>query len=167
MQVLSRKLGFALTGLAAAVALAVPTAGQADPAPSTVLLHTETTIPKLLTDNPSGIVTMEQAPLGGKLNQRWVKIETSNGYATYSSVSSINAGKPRCLTGRGLQGLPVVTAELCVPGSTKQQWRLGVSGDFQLRLNGLVAGVNSANNTGVLMQFFAAKPDQKWHTHAA
>jgi hypothetical protein len=30
-----------------------------------------------------------------------------------------------------------------------------------------VAAVNSANNTGVQMQFFTAKPDQKWHTHAA
>jgi hypothetical protein len=167
MQVLPRKLGVALTGLAAAAALAVPMAGQADAASSTVLLHTQTTIPKLLTDNPNGLVTMEQAPLGGNLNQRWVKTDTSSGYATYSSVSSINAGKPRCLTGRGLQGFPVVTAEFCVPGATKQQWRLGVSGDFQLRLNGLVAGVNSANNTGVLMQFFTVQPDQKWHTHAA
>jgi hypothetical protein len=82
-------------------------------------------------------------------------------------VSAIAAGKPRCRTGRGLQGFPLVTAEPCVPGSAKQQWRLGVSGDFQVRLNGLVATVNSANNTGVLMQFFTAKPDQKWHTHPA
>jgi len=29
-----------------------------------------------------------------------------------------------------------------------------------LRLNGLVAGVNSATNTGVLMQFFTGTPDQ-------
>jgi hypothetical protein len=167
MQVLPRKLGLALTGIAAAAALAVPMAGQADAATSTVLLHTNTTIPKLLTDNPNGIVTMQPAPLGGNPNQRWVKTDTSSGYATYTSVSSITAGKPRCLTGRGITGLPVVTAESCVPGATKQQWRLGVSGDFQLRLNGLVAGVNSANNSGVLMQFFTAKPDQKWHTHPA
>ncbi|HEY6691526.1 MAG TPA: hypothetical protein VI006_01670 [Solirubrobacteraceae bacterium] len=43
----------------------------------------------------------------------------------------------------------MVTAEFCVPGATKQQWKLGVSGDLQLRLNGLVAGGNSANNSGV------------------
>ncbi len=167
MQVLRLKLSIALTGLAAAAALAVPMAGHADAATSTVLLHTETTIPKLLTDKATGLVAMEQAPVGGNLNQRWVKTDTSSGYATYSSVSSINAGKPRCLTGRGLQGFPVVTAEACVSGSTNQQWRLGVSGDFQLRLNGLVAGVNSANNSGVLMQFFSFKPDQRWHTHPA
>jgi len=168
MQVLPRrKLGVALTGLAAAAALAVPMAGQADAATSTVLLHTQTTIPKLLTDNPNGLVTMTPAPLGGNLNQRWVKTDTSGGYATYSCVSSIKAGKPRCLTGRGLQGFPVVTAEFCIPGATKQQWRLGVSGDFQLRLNGLVAGVNPANNSGVLMQFFTGTADQKWHTHPA
>ena len=168
MQVLSRRLGVGLTGLAAAAALAVPMAGQADAATSTVLLHTQTTIPKLLTESPSGLVTMEQAPLGGNPNQRWVKTDTDSGFATYTSVSSIGPGKkPHCLTGRGAQGFPVVTAEICVPGATKQQWRLGVSGDFQLRLNGLVAGVNSSNNSGVLMQFFTAKPDQKWHTHPA
>lgn len=125
MRVFPRKLGLAFTGLAAAAALAVPMAGQADAATSTVLLHTQTTIPKLLTDNASGLVTMQPAPLGGNPNQRWVKTDTSNGYATYSSVSSINAGKPRCLTGRGLQGAPVVTAESCIAGSLKQQWRLG------------------------------------------
>jgi hypothetical protein len=167
MHALSRTLGLALAGAGAAAALAVPMAGQADAATSTVLLHTQTTIPKLLTDNPSGVVTMEKAPLGGNLNQRWVRTDTSSGYATYASVSSIDAGKPRCLTGRGIQGFPVVTAESCVPGATRQQWKLGVSGDLQLRLNGLVAGVNAANNSGVLMQFFTAKPDQKWHTHPA
>lgn len=167
MQILSRRLGVTLTGAAAAAALAIPMAGQADAATSTVLLHTNTTIPKLLTENPSALVTMEPAPLGGNLNQRWVKTDTDSGYATYTSVSSIVPGKkPHCLTGRGLQGAPVVTAEFCIPGAAKQQWRLGASGDFQLRLNGLVAGV-SANNTGVLMQFFTAKPDQKWHTHPA
>lgn len=167
MQVLPRKLTVALTGLAATAALAVPMAGQADAATSTVLLHTPTTISKWLTDTPSSLVMMQPGPAGGNPNQRWVKTDTSNGYATYSSVSSINAGKPRCLTGRGLQGAPVVTAEPCVAGATKQQWRLGVSGDFQLRLNGLVAGVNAGTNTGVLMQFFTANPNQKWHTHPA
>jgi hypothetical protein len=168
MQVLTRKLALALTGLAAAAALAIPMAGQADAATSTVLLHTQNTIPQLLTENPSGLVTMDPAPLGGLPTQRWVKTDTDSGYATYTSVSSIIPGKkPHCLTGRGLQGFPVVTAEFCVPGAAKQQWKLGVSGDFQLRLNGLVAGVNSANNSGVLMQFFTAQPGQKWHTHPA
>ena len=63
MQVLSRRLGVGLAGLAAAAALTVAMAGQADAATSTVLLHTQTTIPKLLTETPSGLVTMEQAPL--------------------------------------------------------------------------------------------------------
>jgi hypothetical protein len=64
--------------------------------------------------------------------------------------------------------LPVVAAEKCVAGATNQQWRLGVSGDFQLRLNGLVAKHNTAGmGTGVLMSFFTAQSNQKWHTHAA
>ena len=168
MQILSRRQGVTLTALAAAAALAVPMAGQADAATSTVLLHTQTSIPQLLTDTSSGVTSMDPAPLGGNPNQRWVKTDTDSGYATYSSVSSINAGTPRCLTGRGLQGFPVVTAEKCLPGSTKQQWRIGVSGDFQLRLNGLVAAHNTAGNgRGVLMQFFTGQAHQRWHTHPA
>ena len=164
MQVLPRKLGIALTGLAAAAGLAVPMAGQADAATSTVLLHTQTTIPKLLTDNPNGVVSMAQAPPGGNPNQRWVKTEQRLRDLLQHVLDHRRQAalphRPRA------PRLPLVTAEPCVPGSAKQQWRLGVSGDFQLRLNGLVAAVNSAN-TGVLMQFFTAKPDQKWHTHAA
>ena len=54
-------------------------------------------------------------------------------------------------------------------GATNQQWRLGVSGDFQLRLNGLVAGKHNTagNQTGVLMSLFTSQNNQKWHTHAA
>jgi hypothetical protein len=60
-----------------------------------------------------------------------------------------------------------VTAEKCVAGAKNQEWKLGVSGDFQLRLNGLVAKHNTAGNgTGVLMSLFTAAPNQKWHTHA-
>ena len=77
--------------------------------------------------------------------------------ATYSS----SFGLARFIGGLGF---PVPAALL---GRLAVEVRLGVSGDFQLRLNGLVAGVNSANNTGVLMQFFTFKPDQRWHTHAA
>jgi hypothetical protein len=147
-----RKLTITVAAVAT-VALSAGFAGQADAATSTVLLHTQTSIPQLLTDTPSGVTSMDPAPVGGNPNQRWVKTDTDSGYATYSSVSSISAGSPRCLTGRGIQGFPVVTAEKCIPvsnpASTKQQWKLGVSGDLQLRLNGLVAGVNSANNSGV------------------
>jgi hypothetical protein len=46
-------------------------------------------------------------------------------------------------------GLPRGDRGVLRPGATKQQWKLGVSGDLQLRLNGLVAGGNSANNSGV------------------
>ncbi len=58
-----------------------------------------------------------------------------------------------------------MTAEKCFPGATKQQWNLGVGGDLKLQLNGLVAQVNPSTLTGVLMAFFTANPNQKWHTH--
>ena len=83
--------------------------------------------------------------------------DTTNGYATYKSVAS-----GHCLTGHGLQGFPVVTAQKCVAGALNQQWKLGVLGDFQLRLNGLVIKhkTTSGNGTGVEMSFFTASLDQ-------
>ena len=61
-----------------------------------------------------------------------------------------------------------MTVERCVAGNTAQQWRLGVSGDLQLRKNGLVAEVNTASaSLGVRMAFFQVKPNQKWFRRAA
>ena len=81
--------------------------------------------------------------------QKWLKTTTDSGFAVYTNVKT-----GHCLTGRGLQGAPIVTAEKCFPGATKQQWNLGVSGDLKLRLNGFVAQVNPSTLTGVLMAFF-------------
>ena len=144
-----RRIAFLLTGLVAVLALA----GPANAATSQVKLRNQATGTKLLTKDPSSLVSMKSA---GAPNQMWTKTDTTNGYATYS----IGTG---CLTGRGLQGFPVVTVEKCIAGATKQQWRRGVSGDLQLRLNGLVAEVNTASAANqVRMAFFVAKPNQKW-----
>ncbi|HEY6887439.1 MAG TPA: RICIN domain-containing protein [Solirubrobacter sp.] len=146
----------------AALALSAGFAGQAQAATSTVRLHTAADTTRFLSDSASGVTSMNKVNASDPL-QKWRKTDTTSGYATYTNVST-----GRCLTGRGLQGFPVVTSETCKAGATNQQWRLGVSGDFQLRLNGLVASHNTAGNgTGVLMSLFTAKPNQKWHTHAA
>ena len=146
----------------AALALSAGFAGQAQAATSTVRLHTAADTTKSLSDTPSGVTSMNQT-LTSDLNQKWRKTDTNSGYATYTNVAT-----GRCLTGRSLQGFPVVTAEKCIVGATKQQWKLGVSGDFQLRLNGLVAKHNTAGNgSGVLMSLFTAQSNQKWHSHAA
>jgi hypothetical protein len=145
----------------AALALSAGFAGQAQAATSTVRLHTAADTTRFLSDTASGVTSMNKANASDPL-QKWRKTDTTSGYATYTNLST-----GRCLTGRGLQGFPVVTSEKCISGATKQQWRLGVSGDFQLRLNGLVASHNTAGNgTGVLMALFTATPNQKWHTHA-
>ena len=61
-----------------------------------------------------------------------------------------------------------MTAQKCVAGATNQQWRLNVTKDFQLRLNGAAMKHNTAGNgTGVLMALFNGRNDMKWHTHAA
>ena len=71
-------------------------------------------------------------------------------------------------TGRGITGFPVVTSEACKPGALNQQWRLNVTKDLQLRLNGFAAKHNLAGNgTGVLMALFNGRPEMKWHTHPA
>jgi hypothetical protein len=158
-----RRASMIAAGLTAA-ALVVPMAGQASAATTTVQLHTQTSIDRFLTDTPSGVTSMDPANAANP-RQQWRRTDTSSGFATFTSVQSINEGRPRCLTGRGLQGFPVVTAERC-DGTRRQEWRLGVSGDLQLRLNGLVAAHNNAGNfTGVVMQLFTNQSNQKWHTH--
>jgi hypothetical protein len=146
---LIRTLVFAAAGLAVALAFT----GQAKAATTSVKLRNQATGAKLMTKDPSGLVSMKNP---GAANQIWTKTDTTSGYATYS----IGTG---CLTGRSLQGFPVVTVERCVAGATKQQWRRGVSGDLQLRLNGLVAEVDTASAANqVRMAFFVAKPNQRW-----
>ena len=153
MNAVLRRFATGLAGLAAVAALALAIAGPANAATSTVKIRNPASGTRLMTKEASGLVSMKPA---GTANQAWVKTNTSAGYAIYR----IGTG---CLTGRGLQGFPLATVEACVPGSLKQQWRRNVSGDFQLRLNGLVAEVNTASASfGVRMAFFLAKPNQKW-----
>ena len=145
-----------LRGLAATIALVLVMAGTASAATSTVKLRNQATGTKLMTKDPSSLVSMKSASAANQANQTWIKTDTTGSYATYS----IGTG---CLTGRGIQGFPVITVEKCVPGAFKQQWRKGVSGDLQLRLNGLAAEVNTASAAnGLRMAFFTAKPNQKW-----
>ena len=152
-----RKLSLVVATLAASAGLA----GQAEAATSTVRLHTDANTTRYLSDTASGVVSMNVS--SGSAMQRWIKTDTNSGYATYKNKST-----GRCLTGRGLTGFPVVTAQKCVPGATNQQWRLNVTKDFQLRLNGAAAKHNTAGNgTGVLMALFNGRNDMKWHTHAA
>src|SRR3954447_4365420 len=144
-----RNIALLFTGLVFVLTIA----GPAHAATTQVKLRNQATGTRLMTREASSLVSMKPA---GTANQIWTKTDVDQGYSTYSQGNS-------CLTGRGLQGLPVVTAEKCVAGATKQQWRLGVSGELQLRLNGLVAEVNTANAAnGVRMAFFVARPNQKW-----
>src|SRR4051812_15448534 len=106
----------ALVALALTAALSVTTSANA--ATTQVKLRNQATGVKLMTKDASGLVSMKNP---GAANQVWTKTDTDSGYATYS----IGTG---CLTGRGVQGFPVVTVEKCVAGATKQQWRKGVSG---------------------------------------
>jgi Ricin-type beta-trefoil lectin domain len=146
---MTRKIALLFTGLA----LLLVIAGPANAATSQVKLRNLATGTKLLTKDPSGLVSMKDS---GKPNQIWTRTDTSGGYATYSQGTG-------CLTGRGVQGFPVVTVEKCIPGATKQQWRLGVSKDLQLRLNGLAAEVKTTTAAlQVQMAFFTVKPNQRW-----
>jgi hypothetical protein len=148
--------------LAAAVAAIALSATTADAATTTLRLHTQADTTRFMSDSSSAIVTMAKNDTSDA-RQKWRRTDTTSGYATYRNV-----GTGRCLTWRGIQGFPVVSAEMCVAGALNQQWRLGVSGDLQLRLNGLVAKHNTAGNgIGVVMSLFQAASNQKWHTHPA
>jgi len=153
-----RRAGVVLAGLLAAGALT----SQADAATTKLRLHTQADTTRFLAEDPSGLTSMHRSNSSEEA-QKWFQTTTSGGFAIYQ-----NAQTGHCLTGRGLQGAPVVTAEKCITSGSKakQEWKLGVSGDLQLRLNGLVAEVNPANLTGVRMAFFTVKPNQRWHTHS-
>lgn len=149
MNAVLRRVALMLTGLAVVLALA----GPANAATSKVKLRNQATGTKLMTREASSLISMKPA---GAANQIWTRTDTTAGFATYSQGNL-------CLTGRGITGFPLLTAEKCIAGATKQQWRKGVSGDLALRLNGLVAEVNIASGAqNVRMAFFVAKPNQKW-----
>lgn len=164
MHGITRKLTVAF----AAIAMSAGLASQASAATTTVRLHTQADTSKYLTDGAGGLAQMLKSNSSDPA-QRFRKTDTNSGYATYTSVKSLSGVTPRCLTGRGLQGFPVVTVERCVSGALNQQWRLGVSGELQLRLNGLVASHNTAGNgSGVVMAFLQpGAANMKWHTHPA
>ena len=89
--------------------------------------------------------------------EKWRRTDTTSGYAVYQNVET-----GRCLTGRGIEGFPVVTAQACVAGALNQQWRLNVTKDLQLRLNGAAAKHNiGGNGTGVIMALFNARNAMK------
>jgi hypothetical protein len=151
---MTRKIALVFTGLA----LLLVIAGPANAATTQVKLRTQATGVKLMTRDANSLVSMKDP---GAANQIWTRTDTSGGYATYAQGNV-------CLTGRSLQGLPLVTAQKCVPGATNQQWRLGVSKELQLRLNGLVAEVKTASaSLQVQMAFFQVKPNQRWIQLAA
>ena len=158
MHVTFRRLGAAC----AAVAISATLATTADAATTTVKLHTQADNTKFLSDPLFGLAEMRKANAGDQ-TQHWRRSDTTAGYARYQNV-----GTTRCLTGRGIAGFPVVTVETCVAGALNQQWRLGVSGDLWLRLNGLVAMHKLlGNGSAVVMSQFQHEHEQKWHTHPA
>jgi hypothetical protein len=156
MQDITRKAGVALAALT--VALTVAMAGQAQAATTTVRLHTQLTTTKSLGE--LGNLTQLQKTNAIDDAQRWIRTDTSGGFATFRNVKS-----RRCLTGRGLQGFPVVTVEPCTSGTTRQQWRLGPTGDLQLRLNNLVAEPDATFVLKMAVPRFL--PQHRWHTHPA
>jgi hypothetical protein len=148
-----------LTLTVATLAISAGLAGQANAATSVVKLHTDANTTRYLSDSQGGVVTM--APSSGDFAQRWIKTDTSSGYATYKDKLT-----GRCLTGRSPVGFPVVAVQTCVAGALNQQWRLNLSNDFMLRLNGAAARHNTAGiGTGVLMALFNGQSNMKWHTH--
>ena len=145
-----RKIAVLLAGLAVLLVIAGPASADTTQVKLRVLQATGT---KLMTREPSSLISMKTA---GAANQIWTRTDVAGGFATYAQGTL-------CLTGRSLQGFPLLTAQKCVPGAKNQQWRLGVSGDLQLKLNGLVAEVKTSSAAlQVQMAFFVFKPNQRW-----
>jgi hypothetical protein len=169
MHVLPRRLALLLAGSAAAAALAVPMAGQADAATSVVRLHTQANTGHFLS-NVSGSAFSPFASSSDD-RQRWIKTDKVNGFAEFRNFQdqSVCLDRPPLTNGGSLIG-KFLSVRAC-NGSTSQQWKINPSGDFQQRSSGLIAQVDLANvNQAVKLAQIplgALLPEQKWHTHAA
>jgi hypothetical protein len=169
MHVLPRRLGLLLAGTAAAAALAVPMAGQADAATSVVRLHTQANTGHSLS-NVSGSA-FSPFTSSSDARQRWMKTDKGLGFFELRNVAdqSVCLDRPPLTNGGSLIG-KFLSVRAC-NGSPSQQWKFGVSGELQQRSSGLIAQVDLANiNQAVKLAqipFGALLPEQKWHTHAA
>ena len=149
-----RKLTLAVATLAISAGLA----GQANAATSTVRLHTDANTTRYLSDTASGVTSMEPnrarpAALDQDRHQLGLR----------DLQEPVHGPLPHRPLDHRLPGRHPQFA-----GATNQQWRLNVTKDFQLRLNGAAMKHNTAGNgTGVLMALFNGRNDMKWHTHAA
>jgi hypothetical protein len=169
MQVLPRRLGMLLAGAAAAAALAVPMAGQAEAASTTVRLHTlantgESMVPGF------GFAFMQKTDVTSS-NQKWIKTDKGLGFAEYRSKfnPSLCLSRPPLTGGGSLIG-KLVRIDPC-DGSFNQQWRLGNINEFQHRATGLIVEVdlNDSAHAPKMTQLVSPplKANQFWHVHPA
>jgi hypothetical protein len=169
MQVLPRRLGMLLAGAAAAIALAVPMAGQADAASTTVRLHTQANTGESMA--PFSLFAFMQKTDVTTSNQKWIKTDKVFGFAEYRSAfsPSLCLSRPPLTGGGSLIG-KLIRMDPC-DGSVSQQWKLGVSGEFQHRGSGLIAEVdlNDSAHAPKMTQLVSPplEPNQIWHVHPA
>jgi hypothetical protein len=169
MHVLSRRLGMFLAGAAAAAALALPMAGQADAASTTVRLHTLANTGESLVPF-SGFAFMQKTDVTTS-NQKWIKTDKVFGFAEYRSAfnPTLCLSRPPLTGGGSLIGA-LIRIDPC-NGTVFQQWKLDDIGAFQNRGSGLIAQVdlNDSAHAPKMTQLVSPplKPNQFWHVHPA
>jgi hypothetical protein len=132
MHAVRRMIGGALAGLAVAAALTSPMADPAEAATKIVKIQNKSTGSKVLSKLDFDGIVMSFSLTD---RARWDKTDVTNGYATYRNLFS-----HKCLSFRKYPntGFESVADRTCIPGDSNQEWKLGVSGDLQLRANGRV-----------------------------
>ena len=164
MHVLTRRIGVALGGLAAAASLAVPMAGQAQAADPVV---------QIVQNSPEGQRAMMSfkapintdikvlAPLRSStdVRQRWVKHDIGNGVARYESV----AFPGKCMQVKSTTSGERVTVAAC-NGGAKQLWTQGFSTAAfrQFQNIGSSSSATRERNIDVHQRFFSGQSRQLW-----
>ena len=157
-----------LVGLGTTLAIAVPMAGQADAATTTVRLHASTATGESLQGPLSAFGTsVSLAPTNVNASrQKWQKTDVGGGFATYKLVSTIGLSNQMCLSASVGNTRPFLA--ICNPASKNQQWTRGFTNDGRFDNRATLTSLTRQSNGTVEMRFRGGgQVGQNWHEHAA
>ena len=161
MQLIRSRMGRALVGAGAALALALPMAAQADAA--TVRLHASTATGESLRGPSFFGTSVNLAPTNvNASNQKWQKTNVGGGFATYRSLAGTN--QPMCLAAS--VGNPRPFAAICNPSSLSQQWTRGFVNDGRIENRSTFTALTRQSSGTLEVRFLGGgQVGQNWHEH--
>ena len=162
MQLIRSRMGRALVGAGAALALALPMAAQADAA--TVRLHASTATgesllrPELLRHlGQSFAPTNVTRPTRSGKRPTWAA-------ASRPTARSLGTNQPMCLAAS--VGNPRPFAAICNPSSLSQQWTRGFVNDGRIENRSTFTALTRQSSGTLEVRFLGGgQVGQNWHEH--